>query len=48
MFAFFALAILMAALGRQPAPASPVFDDREPAAIAAPAAVGATYLVDSR
>lgn len=48
MLAFFALAILMAALGREPVQASPLFDDRECAAIAAPATVGATYLVDSR
>lgn len=48
MFAFFALAILMAALGREPVQASPVFDDREPAGIAAPATAAATYLVVSR
>ncbi len=46
--AFFALAILMAALGREPSPARPVFDDREPAVIPAPALVAPTYLADSR
>ena len=48
MLAFFALAILMAALGREPVRASPVYDDREPAVIAVPALVPPTYLVVSR
>lgn len=48
LFAFYALAILVAALARGPVPGSPVSVDREVALVTAAAPSAALWIVDSR